>query len=97
MELSKTLKTRNIGLLLIPAGVGIRGTIPDTHKYPLANRCRAKSLKKIRKILTAPPPEKPVDAGEETHSFPCPKCKKGRLIFKGQIDPEISFGHLVPS
>ncbi len=63
-----------------------KGLMRIRHYGILANRCRKQSLKKIRKILAAPP-EKPKDTSEETHSYPCPKCKKGLLIFKGKIEP----------
>ncbi len=74
-----------------------KGLMRIRHYGILANRCRAKSLKIIRKILAVLPPEKPQDASDETHSYPCPKCKKGQLIFKGQIEPETAWGHLAPS
>ncbi|MCP4864685.1 MAG: hypothetical protein GY897_12085 [Alteromonas sp.] len=74
-----------------------KGLMRIRHYGILANRCRKQSLEKIRKILAAPPPEKPKDESEETHSYPCPKCKKGLLIFKGKIEPVTAWGHPAPS
>ena len=67
------------------------------HYGLLANRCRAKSIKLIRKILEAVAPEVTKTSDDESIIYPCPKCKKGGLIFKYKIEPENSWAHPLPS
>jgi predicted RNA-binding Zn-ribbon protein involved in translation (DUF1610 family) len=67
------------------------------HYGLLANRCRAKSIKLIRKILEAVAPEVTKTSDDGSIIYPCPKCKKGGLIFKYKIEPENSWAHPLPS
>ena len=73
-----------------------KGLMRIRHYGILANRCRKTSLKIIRKILAAPSSEKPQDASNETATYPCPKCKRGKLIFKHKITPANTWGHPQP-
>ncbi len=73
-----------------------KGLMRIRHYGLLANRCRKTSLKIIRKILAAPAPEKPQDESNETATYPCPKCKRGQLIFKHKITPANTRGHPQP-
>ena len=74
-----------------------KGLMRIRHYGILANRCRQQSLKIIRKILAAVPPDKQGNTANEVVSYPCPKCKKGQLKPKGKIAPKITWGHPLPS
>jgi hypothetical protein len=74
-----------------------KGLMRIRHYGILANRCRKASLKTIRKILATAASEKPQDKSNEPITYPCPKCKKGQLIFKHKITPEKPWGHPIPS
>lgn len=67
------------------------------HYGILANRCRAQSLKLIRKILATPAPEKAKASDQELMNYPCPKCHKGILIFKHPIAPVSNWDQPLPS
>ncbi len=67
------------------------------HYGILANRCRAQSLKLIRKILATPAPEKSKASDQELMNYPCPKCHKGILIFKHPIAPVSNWDQPLPS
>ncbi len=74
-----------------------KGLMRIRHYGILANRCRKASLKTIRQLLATPAPAKPQDVGNEPITYPCPKCRKGQLIFKHKINPNKTWGHPVPS
>ncbi len=54
-----------------------KGFMRIRHYGFLANRCRAQSLKVIRKILTTLAPQKEADSSPEQATYPCPKAEKG--------------------
>jgi hypothetical protein len=64
-----------------------KGLMRIRHYGLLANRCRQKSLKVIRKILATPVQANPEKVGNEPTTYPCPKCRKGLLIPKYEINP----------
>ena len=74
-----------------------KGFMRIRHYGILANRCRAQSLKVIRKILAAPAPQKAEALSDESVTYPCPKCRQGRLILKNKITPLKLWGHPLPS
>ena len=73
-----------------------KGFMRIRHYGLLANRCRAQSLKVIRQILATPPPHKAEASNQEPETYPCPKCRQGRLIFKHKISPMKFMGHPLP-
>lgn len=74
-----------------------KGLMRIRHYGILANRCRKASIKTIRKILATPAPDKSEKTECESVTYPCPKCRKGQLIFKTKIEPQTSWGHPAPS
>ena len=70
-----------------------KGFMRIRHYGLLANRCRAQSLQTIRKILATPAPHKAEASNPELVTYPCPKCRQGRLIFKHKISPLRIWGH----
>ena len=59
----------------------------------LANCCRKKRLKEIRKAIDQPREEAETEAiedekEEQFNGYPCPKCKQGRLMIIGEIESE---------
>jgi hypothetical protein len=55
----------------------------------LANRCREKALKTIRKCLGSVEAEATVeDESAEPAVWPCPKCRKGKLSIIEQLSPQ---------
>ena len=74
-----------------------KGLMRIRHYGLLANRCRAQSLKVIRKILAAPAPQEVEASSDESVTYPCPKCRQGRLLFKHKITPLKTWGHPQPS
>ena len=74
-----------------------KGFMRLRHYGILANRCRAQSLKVIRKVLQTPAPQKVEESSDESETYPCPKCRQGRLVFKNKITPLKSWGHPLPS
>jgi ssDNA-binding Zn-finger/Zn-ribbon topoisomerase 1 len=73
-----------------------KGLMRIRHYGYLANRCRKASIKTIRQILATAVPEKPAQSECEPMAYPCPKCRKGQLVFKAKIEPRIVWGHTVP-
>jgi len=73
-----------------------KGLMRIRHYGLLANRCRQKSLKVIRKILATPAQTHSEKRGNEPVTYPCPKCRKGLLIPKYEINP-IVLSHPLPS
>jgi ssDNA-binding Zn-finger/Zn-ribbon topoisomerase 1 len=57
------------------------------HYGILANRCRKTSIERIRQILATKPSDAIKKIELELLNYPCPKCKKGTLIFKYKIEP----------
>jgi hypothetical protein len=82
---------RRFLLHILPSGL-----MRIRHYGILANRCRKASLKIIRKILATPPPEKPKGDSNEAITYPCPKCKKGKLVPTHKIAPVSIWGHPLP-
>jgi hypothetical protein len=74
-----------------------KGFMRIRHYGILANRCRAQSLKVIRKVLETPAPLKAQDTSHEQATYPCPKCRKGQLVFKHKIDPDTIWNHPLTS
>jgi len=74
-----------------------KGLMRTRHYGILANRCRKQSLKIIRKLLATPTPQKQQDDSNEAITYPCPKCRKGQLIFKCKIEPKPIWGYPAPS
>jgi len=74
-----------------------KGLMRIRHYGILANRCRQASIKTIRKILAAPASDKAEKPESEPMAYPCPKCRKGQLIFKGKIEAQTAWGHPAPS
>ncbi len=74
-----------------------KGLMRIRHYGILANRCRKRSLQVIRTLLATPVLEAPEKTENEPISYPCPKCRKGQLIFKHKITPTIVWGHPQPS
>ena len=73
-----------------------KGLMRIRHYGILANRCRKASISLIRKILATPAPDKPEQSDNEAVTYPCPKCKKGQLIAKHEIGPQLPWDHLQP-
>ena len=73
-----------------------KGFMRLRHYGILANRCRQKSVKLIRKILTVPVVENTGTTDNETVIYPCPKCRQGQLIVKHRITP-VPLVHPLPS
>jgi len=73
-----------------------KGLMRIRHYGILANRCRQKSLKLIRKLLATPVPAKSENTGNEPATYPCPKCHKGQLIAQHKITPA-PLAHPLPS
>jgi len=74
-----------------------KGLMRIRHYGILANRCRQASIEIIRKILAAPTVDNQASTISESPTYPCPKCRKGQLIFKAKIEPKTIWGHPVPS
>ena len=74
-----------------------KGFMRLRHYGILANRCRAQSLKIIRKVLQTPAPQKAQDTSHEQVTYPCPKCRKGQLVFKHKISPVTIWNHPLTS
>ena len=72
-----------------------KGLMRIRHYGWLANRCRKASLKIIRKILATPAPATPDKVGDVVLTYPCPKCRKGQLIPKRQLNP-VPLAHPLP-
>jgi hypothetical protein len=66
------------------------------HYGILLNRCRKSSITMIRKILSTPAPEQMNTPTCEAVTYPCPKCRKGRLILKHEMAPTTIWGHPQP-
>ena len=73
-----------------------KGLMRIRHYGILANRCRQKSLKLIRKLLATPVPAKSENTGNEPAAYPCPKCHKGLLVAQHKITPA-PLAHPLPS
>lgn len=73
-----------------------KGFMRIRHYGILANRCRAQSLKVIRKILATPAPQKAEASHQEPQTHPCPLCRQGQLIFKHKITPLNLWRHPLP-
>ena len=74
-----------------------KGLMRIRHYGILANRCRKASISLIRKILATPAPDKSEKTESEPITYPCPKCKKGQLIFKDRIAPTMAWAQPTPS
>lgn len=74
-----------------------KGLMRIRHYGILANRCRKTSISLIRQILATPPSEASSTTEAELISYPCTKCKKGRLQFKNKITPIKIWAHPQPS
>jgi hypothetical protein len=72
-----------------------KGLMRIRHYGWLANRCRKASLKIIRQILATPAPATPANVADVVLTYPCPKCRKGQLIPKRQLDP-VPLAHPLP-
>ena len=78
-----------------------KGLMRIRHYGLLANRCRHRSLTIIRNLLATPTSlesvsEKP-DSTNESTSYPCPKCRQGKLIPQRILKPAWSLTHPHPS
>ena len=73
-----------------------KGLMRIRHYGFLANRCRKASIETIRGILSAPVAKNIDQSVEEPVAYPCPKCRKGRLIFKYRIAPTVVWAHPQP-
>ena len=92
MSLDYSEFIRRFLMLVLP-----KGFMRIRHYGILVNRCRAQSLKLIRKVLQTPAPQKVEESSDESETYPCPKCRQGRLVFKNKITPLKSWGHPLPS
>ncbi len=72
-----------------------KGLMRIRHYGWLANRCRKASLQIIRQILATPAPATAVNVADLVLTYPCPKCRKGQLIPKRQLDP-VPLAQLLP-
>lgn len=65
-----------------------KGLMRVRHYGFLANRCRREKLARIRQALAAPPPASESDtAAPATTDYPCPRCRRGRLIVMAILAP----------
>lgn len=74
-----------------------KGLMRIRHYGILANRCRKASIKIIRQTLAAPAADNQASTVSESPTYPCPKCRKGHLIAKHEIAPQLTWGHPQPS
>ncbi len=73
-----------------------KGLMRIRHYGILANRCRKASIKIIRQILAAPAADNQASTVSESPTYPCPKCRKGQLLPKYEIAPQLTWGHPQP-
>ncbi|MDZ7840871.1 MAG: transposase [Gammaproteobacteria bacterium] len=65
-----------------------KGLMRIRHYGFLANRCRRDKLARIRRALAAPPaPTSEENTDFATPDYPCPKCRRGRLLVIGMLVP----------
>jgi len=65
-----------------------KGLMRIRHYGFLANRCRRDKLARIRRALAAPPAAPSQESADtETPGYPCPKCRRGRLLVIGMLVP----------
>ena len=74
-----------------------KGLMRIRHYGILSNRCRKTSVNLIRQILATPAIATSATNEPELISYPCPKCKKGKLHYKEKIAPERFWEHPQPS
>ncbi|MFT5220706.1 MAG: hypothetical protein ACI9LO_001353 [Planctomycetota bacterium] len=74
-----------------------KGLMRIRHYGLLSNRCRKTALEKIRQILAKPVPVNDEVVLKETITYPCPVCRKGKLIPKQTLKPVWMITHPMPS
>ena len=68
-----------------------KGLMRIRHYGFLANRYRREKLARIRRVLAAPAPENASDTtAPTTADYPCPRCRRGRLMVVAILAPRAS-------